>query len=310
MRKAVVTGATGFIGRFLLRELLSQGVDVIAVTRRNSNNLSTLSNLPVRVVECDLKEMEKLPQLISDRDIDAVFHIAWQGVSDIEARNEEVQLQNLKSTLDLIDSAKDMNIGTFVGAGSIHEAEAIVEMSQDKPVDNMGVMYKTCKIAAHWMGKAKAGNYGIRFFWPLINTYGEEEKSSRLINTVIRKIFAGQSPALSLGEQYYDFVHVSDVAHALYLIAEKGIDGKNYAISSGRTLKLKEYLKVVGQIANEMSDNNFEVKLGFGQIVNNVVYLPEKTFDSTSLREDTGFKPAIDFETGIRRTASWIKDNQ
>lgn len=310
MKKAIVTGATGFIGKFLLRELLSQGVEVIAVIRKNSNNFAMISSLPVRVIECDLVAMRNLPQLISDRDIDTVFHIAWQGVSDADARNEEVQLQNLKSTLDLIDSAKEMNIKTFVGAGSIHEAEAIVEMSQDKPVDNMGFMYKTCKTAAHWMGKAKAGKYGIRFFWPLINTYGEEEKSARLINTVIRKVLAGESPALSHGEQYYDFVHVSDVAHALFLIAEKGVDGKNYVISSGKVQKLKEYLKVVGRIANEMSDNDFEVELGFGEIANNVVYLPEKTFDSTSLQKDTGFKPVISFETGICRTVIWIKNNK
>ena len=73
------------------------------------------------------------------------------------------------------------------------------------------------------MGKAKSGNVGIRFFWPLINTYGEGEKSTRLINTTIRKIVLGEEPALSNGNQYYDFVHVEDVAHALYLIAEKGV---------------------------------------------------------------------------------------
>ena len=127
-----------------------------------------------------------LPDIIADRDIDVVFHIAWQGVSDLDARNEAIQMQNLQSTLDLIDAMHAMKIGCFIGCGSMHEAESLVEMNEDKVISNLGYMYKATKTAAHWIGKAKCGTYGIRFFWPLINTYGEEERSARLVNTIIR----------------------------------------------------------------------------------------------------------------------------
>lgn len=305
MKKAIVTGAAGFIGRFLVRELIHAHVETIAVVRENSNNLEKIMNLPIRVVQCDLQNFGRLPYLISDRDIDVVFHIAWQGVSDVQACNQEIQIQNIQATLNLIDAMHEMRIGTFVGAGSIHEAEAVVETAKDKVIHNLGYMYKASKTAAHWMGKAKAGNYGIRFFWPLINTYGEEEKSARLVNTVIRKIYEGVSPALSAGNQYYDFVHVCDVACAMRLIAEKGVDGTNYFIGSGDAKPLKEFLKVVGRIANELNGKT-DVSLGFGQIVDNVVYLPKEIFDVTTLKRDTGFEPAISFEDGIIRTAKWI----
>ena len=88
----------------------------------------------------------------------------------------------------------------------------------------------------------------------MINTYGEEEKSARLVNTIIRKVLHGESPDLSAGNQYYDFVHVSDVARALILIAEKGVDGTNYTIGSGDAKPLKEFLKIVGQVANDLHD--------------------------------------------------------
>ena len=250
-----------------------------------------------------------LPDIIADRDIDAVFHIAWQGVSDQDARNEAIQMQNLQSTLDLIDAIHDMKIGCFIGCGSMHEAESLVEMSEDKVISNLGYMYKASKTAAHWMGKAKCGNYGIRFFWPLINTYGEEEKSARLVNTVIRKVFHGESPALSAGNQYYDFVHVSDVSRALILIAEKGVDGKNYTIGSGDAKPLKEFLKIVGQVANALHGGK-QVELGFGKITSNVISLPAEIFDVTKLYKDTGFKPLISFKEGIERTARWIKEDE
>lgn len=309
MKKAIVTGATGFIGKFLVRELVKQKVEVIAVVRKNTRNLKAINSLPVRIVECNIAEYYKFPDIILDRDIDAVFHIAWQGVSDMDARNQKIQLQNLQSTLDLIDAMKNMNIGTFVGCGSMHEAEALIEMAEDKVITNCGYMYKAAKTAAHWMGKAKAGTYGIRFFWPLINTYGEEEQSARLVNTIIRKVLKGESPALSNGTQYYDFVHVSDVARALYLIAEKGIDGTNYTIGSGDPKPLKEFLKIVGNVANKLH-NGEEVSLGFGEITSNVISLPASTFNTTKLYQDTGFKPLITFEEGIERTAKWIKEDE
>lgn len=306
MKKAIVTGATGFIGKFLVRELLMQGVKVFAIVRPNSKNIN---NLPagVSVAECSLSDISTLPDLIPDRDIDAVFHIAWQGVSDADARNQAVQIQNIVSTLDLLDAMYEMRIKTFVGCGSIHEAEALVEMVEDKIVNNLGFFYKSAKTSAHWMGKAKAGNYGIRFFWPLINTYGEGEQSARLVNTIIRKIYNNESPDLSAGNQYYDFVHVSDVAQALYLIAEKGVDGTNYTIGSGAAKQLKEYLKIVGKIANEI--NGSDIPLGFGKITSNVIRVPIETFDVEKLQRDTGFVPNISFEEGIRRTALWIRDN-
>lgn len=305
MKKAIVTGATGFIGRFLVRELIKQKVHVTAVVRPGSSNKSVLPE-GVHIIECSLENIGTLPHLIPTRDIDALFHIAWQGVSDADARSQEIQLQNLQSALDVIDVMHEMKIGTFVGCGSMHEAEGFVEMAEDKVITNLGYMYKSAKMAAHWMGKAKAGCYGIRFFWPLINTYGEEETSARLINTVIRKIFSHESPKLSAGNQYYDFVHVSDVAHALYLIAERGVNGTNYTIGSGDAKPLKDFLTIVGRVANELNGNS-NIALEFGQITDNIVSLPYETFDIKKLVRDTGFKPEISFKEGVIRTARWIK---
>ena len=309
MKKAIVTGATGFIGKFLVRELVKQNVEVIAVVRQGTKNLNTINALPVKIVECNIADYHMLPDIIADRDIDVVFHIAWQGVSDLDARNEAIQMQNLQSTLDLIDSMHIMKISCFIGCGSMHEAESLIEMNEDKVISNLGYMYKATKTAAHWIGKAKCGTYGIRFFWPLINTYGEEERSARLVNTIIRKVLHGESPDLSAGTQYYDFVHVSDVARALILIAKKGVNGTNYTIGSGDAKPLKEFLKIVGQVANDLY-GGAPVELGFGRITSNVISLPITTFDVTYLYRDTGFKALIPFREGIERTARWIKEDE
>ena len=309
MKKVIVTGATGFIGRFLVRELVNQNVEVIAVVRKNSVSISSINNLPIKVVECDICNYNCLSSIIKERDIDTLFHTAWQGVSDRFAGDSTVQIKNLLATLDLIDEMQKMSIGCFVGCGSMHEVESFIEMKQDKVITNLGYMYKASKVAAHWMAKAKCGNYGIRFFWPLINTYGEEEKSARLINTVIRKIYKGESPEVSKGDQLYDFVHVSDVAKALCLIAEKGIDGSNYVIGSGEPRPIKEFLNTTAIIANKINGGT-SIPVGFGKYNGDVISLPISTFDISKIQKDTGFIPQLSFEEGITTTALWIKENQ
>lgn len=309
MKKAIVTGATGFIGYNLVKVLKEENIEIIALVRKNSKSVEKLCDEKIRVVECDMLDYKDLPSLIIDRDIDCVFHTAWQGVSDSDARNSDIQIKNVRYTLDLIESMQLIGIKTLVGCGSIHEQEAIVEMEENRVSGNLGLMYKTAKTAAHWMGKAKCGSNGIRFFWPLINTYGEGERSARLINTVIRKIYNGEKPSLSSGKQYYDFVHVSDVARALYLIGDRGVDGTNYVITSGNAKPLKLFLKEVGHIANEVNGGT-QIPLGFGEKTDNVISLPKKIFKDKKLKIDTGFEPKVSFEEGIRRTAIWIKSNQ
>lgn len=161
MKKAIVTGATGFIGKFLVRELVKQNVEVIAVVRRGTKNLNTINALPVKIVECNIADYHMLPDMIADRDIDVVFHIAWQGVSDLDARNEAIQMQNLQSTLDLIDAMHIMRIGCFIGCGSMHEAESLVEMNEDKVISNLGYMYKAIclfvyTLKSNWHNKGLA----------------------------------------------------------------------------------------------------------------------------------------------------------
>ncbi len=305
MKKVMVTGAMGFIGSWVVKELRRQGVEVIAVVRENASVSDSCFGEGVRIVYCDMKDYSGIPSLIQDREIDAIFHFAWDGVSGERTRDAAIQMSNLQATLDLIRAASKMGCGTFIGSGSLHEIESFYEMQEDKPIYNLGYMYKASKLAAHWMGKALAGSLKIRFFWPVVaNAYGEGEVSKRLINTVIRSVLQGESPKLSAGKQNYDFLHIEDVAHAFYLIAEKGVDGTNYIIGSGDAKPLREYLEVVGKIANDAAGT--DISLGFGEIVSNVVYLPESVFSIEQLVKDTGFAPTITFEEGVKRTVDWI----
>lgn len=304
MKKAIVTGANGFIGKALAKQLINRGGEVYAVVRENATHLEGLEEC--QIIGCDLKHYDQLPELIEDRNIDIVFHIAWQGVSSGDSKDAQIQLDNVAATLKLLDAMHEMGIGTIVGAGSIHEIESMVEVAQDKPISNFSMMYKAGKVTAHCMAKTVAGHYGIKFLWPIIiNAYGEGEHTTRLINYIIKSIYKGESPKLSSGTQLYEFMHVEDVARAFCEVAERGLDGKNYIIGSGEARPLREQLEIVGKIANEIKGGS-PVPLQFGINDQNAVSLPLWAFDTTNMQQDIGFKPQISLEEGIRRTAQWL----
>lgn len=302
MKKVIVTGATGFIGSYVVKELVAHGIEVIAVIRKQAADVKQLNNKMVTVVRCDMNEYEYLPKLIQQESIDILYHFSWQGVYGDDLRNEQIQLENVQATLKLIDVCAKMNIPRFIGAGSIHEIEGLLECYSNNWTDNLNLMYKTAKLTAHNMARAKAGKLGIEFIWPIItNTYGVGEKSSRLIVSVIRQLVNNQIPKLTKAEQLYDFIYITDLANAFYQLGDKGINQENYIIGSGNPKPLKEYLIQCRDIVNK------DRELGFGLHDGTSIYVPEQYFDITTLKRDIDFNLRVPFDLGIRKTLEYIK---
>ena len=151
-------------------------------------------------------------------------------------------------------------------------------------------MYKATKTAAHWIGKAKCGTYGIRFFWPLINTYGEEERSARLVNTIIRKVLHGETPDLSAGNQYYDFELVKSfddiVSKGTFMGLQPGkktVHGMEYEVNPGLGLGSEPGVEVFKEIIEFYHQLHFVTGNG-GQNIKTIVDYPRS--DKTGQREN------------------------
>ena len=102
--------------------------------------------------------------------------------------------------------------------------------------------------------------------------------------------------------QNYDFVYVSDVAKAFYLVAEKGKPFCEYMIGSGNARPLKEFiLEMVAACGPES-------KPLFGDVPFTGTNMPLNVFDISDLKNDTGFAPSVSFAEGCRRTMNWLKE--
>ena len=301
MKKVIVTGANGFVGSALVKELVKNDVEVLAMDMPGCNG-----NLPVcdkvKFLPLALDNISTLKDLINDRDFDCFYHFAWAGSAGAARADTKLQLQNAPWTIDCLRAAKEVGCKKFVAAGSImeHETMAAAFASGNKP--GLGYIYGSGKLVAHTMAMSVAADIGIDLVWAEItNAYGVGELSPRMVNTTIRKVIKGEEPQFTAGTQNYDFVYIDDVAKAFYLIGKNGKPFNEYLIGSSNAKPLKEFLlEMKAAIAPDL---NFV----FGDIQFTGINLPLEKYDCSKTEKDTGFKAQISFGEGCRRTMEWLK---
>lgn len=304
MKKVIVSGAAGFIGNAVARELIKRGIKVVAVVKpetAKSEEAFRLKDFEATVVECDLKEMEVLPQLIADREFDAFYQFAWDGTDKEALLDYNRQIANIFWTINSINAAVKLKCRRFVGAGSITQRE--LDFTKGRAfTDDRHKYYRAAQLSSEVMGRAVAREKGIAFLWPvIINVYGEGEIAPRLISNMIRNLLQGKKQSFSAGEQLYDFLHIEDAAKAFYLIGESGLEDVEYVVGSGNAKPLKEYLKIIRNVVAPQMD------LGLGELEFHGLEMTEEMLNIETLIRDTGFIPNISFEKGIERTMQWIK---
>lgn len=302
MKRVIITGPTGQVGMALIDELIKNDVEITAVVRAGSDRVKRLTNSDkLTIIENNLDEMCRLPGLVNG-DYDAFYHLAWDFSRDHE--NVDRQYKNIGYTLEAIRVAHEIGCKVFIGAGS--QAEYGIVDGTITPVTpcNPVMAYGMAKLTCGQLGRKLASQLGIKFIWPrIISTYGPGDAESAMIPSLIRSLLKGEKPALTKGEQQWDFMFSRDCAKALRLIAEKGVDGAVYCIGNGSPRPLRDYIEDIRDAINP------NLPLGFGEVPYRENQVMKLDIDITSLIEDTGYHPDYSFEVGIRETIEWFRNN-
>ena len=301
MQRAIITGADGFVGSNTVEYFLSQGKEVLALDigetprRLQPHPLLTYRQMDVT---CTRQLLEQIP-----RDhYDTFLHFAWAGSAGPQRVDYDLQMKNALATVECVKAAKTLGCSRFVCAGSIMEKEvaAAVETQGSRP--GMGYIYGMGKMIAHAMSKCVAAEAGIDLVWPMItNAYGVGELSPRFVNTTIRKIINKEPLQFTAGTQNYDFVYITDVARAFYMIAENGKPFCEYMIGSGEAKPLRKF---VTEMTTALDPSNPPV---FGDVPFTGTDLPLEVFSTEDTEQDTGFKAEVSFAEGTRLTMEWLK---
>lgn len=284
----VMTGATGFLGQALCQELSQNGHKVTAIARPESAEKAK-NLLADEIVLLPLEELENLKG-----EYDVFFHLAWNG-SGGDARNDYgTQLKNLLYMEKALRAAKKCGCSKFIGAGSQAEYGVVDGSAKEaETVPAPFLMYGAAKLSCLHMGRILAEQLGITFVWPRIySVYGPRENDPTLLGYVARTLREGNVPELSLCENMWDFMYITDFTRAMRLLAENPAAEGLYHIAGNESDRLRCYVE---QLRDAVSPG---AELGFGMKRSD----PSRTFwlePDISRLEALGFRCMMSFRDGI-----------
>ncbi len=301
MKKVIVTGANGFLGKTLVNSLVNKGYEVIALDIKFDDIF--VNNKAVSCINVLDKSVMDLQKEIPKTEYDGLFHLAWAGTSGAARADYEVQLNNVKLVCDYIKLCKDIGCKHVIYASSINEMETYEYLQSDNIEPSGGYIYGTGKLAAHLMGETVARINNIGFIPVIItNIYGAGEKSERMIYSSIKKMINKEYCSFTSGYQTYDFIYITDAINSIIEIFEKGKAFNRYYIGSGQPKPLREFLLEMRDIVAP------DVEIGLGDIPFNGADISYNQFDLNKVEKDTGYKNKVSFEDGIRMTEKWIRN--
>jgi nucleoside-diphosphate-sugar epimerase len=271
-----LTGATGFVGRQILGNLLERGCSVRVLVR----DPSRLHDVPAR----GALEVVQTPDLfaeVSDRleelleGSETLVHAAWHAEPG-EYATSPLNLACLTGTLNLASAFAAVGGKRFVGVGTCAEYDPSAGlMTTDTPLAP-NTLYAACKASAFQVLRSFLGTKDMSFAWcRIFYLYGEGEDERRLVPYIRRQLGAGQDVLLSHGDQVRDFLDVKDAAR---MIADVALGQQQGAVNicSGEAVTVRQLAE---RIADEYGRREL---LRFGA-------RPENIFDPprvVGVRED------------------------
>ena len=296
MKKVLITGASGFIGRQCLAPLIERGFEVHALA------LEPLAEYEKDVVwHCqNFLDDEKTRDLIKTVQPGHCLHLAWYT----EPGKYWSSPENLKwtaSSLTLIQSFQQQGGQRFVGAGTCaeydwrygHCSEAITPLEP-------ATLYGTCKNNLQKILASFSENGLLSSAWGrLFLLYGPHENIVRLVPNVINSLLRGERALCTHGNQLRDFMYISDAANALVCLLDGEIMGP-VNIASGNPVSIKDVVSKIAQLMEGVD----KLKLGALTAKNEPAVL---TADVSRLWGEVGFISSVGLELGLDLTIEWWK---
>ncbi len=303
MKRVLITGASGFVGSAVTRELVRQGRDVAALLRPSSDTRRIEVQLSkIKVIRGDLRGLDAIAPQIRDFRPEAVLHLGWEGVKGSE-RNAPIQADNVPASVALYRLSEECGTQTFVGVGSQAEyGPAPGKLDESAPTQPTTV-YGAAKLSTCLLLERTAAAAGRSFSWlRLFSSYGPGDDPSWLLQYLARSLLARQRPSLTAAQQMWDYIHVDDVASAVIAAMDSKTLGV-FNLGSGKAHKLEHIITTLRDLIDPT------LPLGFGE----VPYRPDQVMhleaDISKLNAATGWAPKVPLDVGLQQVVSWLREH-
>ncbi|HBU12166.1 MAG TPA: GDP-mannose 4,6 dehydratase [Clostridiales bacterium] len=301
--KALITGAHGFVGRYLAEELRSNGYEVSGTDIRGG------------WTHVDLLDFVCVKNYMQSERPGIIFHLAGQSAVGLSWKEPQMTFSiNVNATLNLLDAARELPaparvllIGSGDEYGKTDGAAPIKETAPLKPE----TPYAVSKCAQEEMARLYTRAYGMDIVLTRsFNHTGPQQRRGFVVPDFASQIAAiekGGDPVLKVGNlsAERDFSDVRDVARAYRLLAEKGRTGEIYNVGAGKACRIRDLLDILLSYAGRKID----VRQDAAKM--RPVDVPVIVSDITKLQKDTGFAAEYTIEETLRDTLDyWRKQNE
>jgi nucleoside-diphosphate-sugar epimerase len=306
--RILVTGGAGFIGSHLVEALVKRGHRVRVLDNFFSGRRENLRPVrgDVEILRGDCANPTAARRAV--KGIDAVFH---EGAVPSVARSVKdpalSHKANATATLTMLVAARDAGVGRFVYAGSSSVYGNTPTLPKHERMTPMPLSpYAVGKLVGEHYLRVFAHLYGlqtltIRYF----NVFGPRQDPSSPYSGVISlfttALLAGKPPVIyGDGFQSRDFTYVANVVDAnLRALRAKGLRGQSVNVAMGRRVTLRQLLAAVAKETGTRPDARYGPPRP-GDVRHSLA-------DIRVARKLLGYRPSVDFETGLRRTVDWYR---
>lgn len=300
--RVLLTGAAGFIGSHVTRELLAGGNEV-SIVIRPGDPLTRLADVRDRltIIAGSLDDAAGLRAKVERSKPESCLHLAWYtepGKYLHSARN----LSELRNSLDLVPLVLASGCRHLVIAGSCAEYAASSEPLREDGATRADTLYAASKLALKLVAeRLMAAAQGSLTWARIFYLYGPAENPRRLVPELGRSLLGGQAFAATKGEQVRDYLHVADVASAFCRLAQARVGGV-YNVASGIPVTMRQLMETMGRIIGRPELIHFGAKAAAPGDCSYVCG------DSRRLRA-LGWAPRYSLPEGLTDMAEWLRRN-
>ena len=327
--KILITGASGFIGSFIVEEALKQGFETWAAIRKSSSK-EYLQDERIHFIELNLSSKAQLIEQLQPHQFDYVVHAAGVTKCLNKADFHRINTEGPKNLVDaLLETGMPLRRLVFVSSlsifGAIKEEQPYDEIREtDTPQPNTA--YGRSKLAAEQYLESLKGRVPYIILRPT-GVYGPREKDY----FIMAKSIKGHTDfAVGYRRQDITFVYVSDVVQAVFLALDHGENGRKYFLSDGQVYQSTTFSNLVHEalgrpwwIRIRVPEWVLRVVTFFGEYtgrmtgkvtaLNNDKYniLRQRNWrcDIGPARRELGFEPKVMLDEGVKRTIGWYKEH-